>query len=777
MKKIKLFFALFAMLALGVENAWAETFKETYTYSEKGNTWNLTECTDKSSYWLVPSGSNPSVASVDGLFAGKTITSDVKITINHATFGSGSNPSASTFTIYNSISCSSVVESAKSGTLASSSTYADVVYTIAKNTAVASLTDDIAIKITKPGKQIRLKSIIVEFEYTTGGSGGETPEPDPDPTPDLEPEPGTGGEETWTLVTNASDLKAGDEVVIAAAGSDYALGKTQNTNNRDAVGVTKGTNTITIGDDVQIITLETGNVANTFAFNTGSAGYLYAASSTANNLRTQTTLDNNGSWAISITSAGVATIQAKGTNTRNLLKKNSSSALFSCYGSGQSDVAIYKKVTSTDEPSTPTPSVSVAPTSHTFATTNVGETATQEFTITAENTTATLSASIDNTTDFAISAIADNKITVTYQPQTAETHEATLTIKAGEEASTTVALTGKAVAALEGTWILVTDASSLKAGDEIIIAAKEYDVALSTTQNNNNRGEVAITKNQNTITATSEAQVLTLQAGKTEGTLALYTGAGYLHAASSTANHLKTETELSNNSSWTIAVEADGTATLTAQGTYTRNTLCYNKSNKLFACYASTNLQQPIVIYKNTNGQQLAGLAYETTKYLTKLGETFATPVLVNPNSVDVTYESSDNNVATVAADGAVTIEAAGVVTITASFAGNSSFLEGSASYTIGVTEHAGTEADPYSVADARRVIDVMETAEGVYATGIVSEIVTAYNATYGNITYNISIDGSKDKKNLRNIGYYHGYKGYRYIKNPKNRITLISFD
>jgi len=42
---------------------------------------------------------------------------------------------------------------------------------------------------------------------------------------------------------------------------------------------------------------------------------------------------------------------------------------------------------------------------------------------------------------------------------------------------------------------------------------------------------------------------------------------------------------------------------------------------------------------------------------------------------------------------------------------------------------------------------------------------------------HNISIDGSKDKKNLRNIGYYHGYKGYRYIKNPKNRITLTSFD
>jgi len=26
---------------------------------------------------------------------------------------------------------------------------------------------------------------------------------------------------------------------------------------------------------------------------------------------------------------------------------------------------------------------------------------------------------------------------------------------------------------------------------------------------------------------------------------------------------------------------------------------------------------------------------------------------------------------------------------------------------------------------------------------------------------HNISIEGTKDKKNLRNIGYYHGYKGY----------------
>ena len=65
-----------------------------------------------------------------------------------------------------------------------------------------------------------------------------------------------------------------------------------------------------------------------------------------------------------------------------------------------------------------------------------------------------------------------------------------------------------------------------------------------------------------------------------------------------------------------------------------------------------------------------------------------------------------------------------------------------SATYTIVEVEHAGTEADPYSVADARTIIDVYGSAENVYVSGIVSEIVTAFNPTYGNISYNISSDG-----------------------------------
>ena len=43
--------------------------------------------------------------------------------------------------------------------------------------------------------------------------------------------------------------------------------------------------------------------------------------------------------------------------------------------------------------------------------------------------------------------------------------------------------------------------------------------------------------------------------------------------------------------------------------------------------------------------------------------------------------------------------------------------------------------------------------------------------------SHNINIGNSKDKRNLINIGYYHGYKGYRYINNPQNRININDFN
>lgn len=40
-----------------------------------------------------------------------------------------------------------------------------------------------------------------------------------------------------------------------------------------------------------------------------------------------------------------------------------------------------------------------------------------------------------------------------------------------------------------------------------------------------------------------------------------------------------------------------------------------------------------------------------------------------------------------------------------------------------------------------------------------------------------IHIEGSSQKKRLMNIGYYHGYKGYRYINKPTNQVPYTDFE
>ena len=144
----------------------------------------------------------------------------------------------------------------------------------------------------------------------------------------------------YNLVTDPTTLKVGDKVIIVASNADVALGTTQNTNNRKSESITKDCNTVVNpGAAVQILTLEKGSLDNTCAFNTGS-GYLYAASSSKNYLKTQAEIDANASFRVSYAD-DVTTIKAKGKNTNNLLKYNSGSKLFSCYGSGQVDVVIY----------------------------------------------------------------------------------------------------------------------------------------------------------------------------------------------------------------------------------------------------------------------------------------------------------------------------------------------------------------------------------------------------------------------------------------------------
>lgn len=295
---------------------------------------------------------------------------------------------------------------------------------------------------------------------------------------------------------------------------------------------------------------------------------------------------------------------------------------------------------------------------------------------------------------------------------------------------------------------LVTSVDDLAENDEIIIVNTDNGKAISTTQNSNNRGQANVTISNDAITPGEDVQILTLGISNEHWTL--YTGSGYLYASSSSSNQLKTQATNNANGEWTISI-ANKVATITAQGSNTRNVMQYNSGSSLFACYASASMQA-ISIFKKSDGKQAAGLAYAEAnqKNLIKLGEAFTAPTLQNPNSLTgITYASNNTAVAEVASNGTVTIKAAGVAVITASFAGNDNYKAGSASYTIGVTAHAGTELDPYDVADAKVVIDVVGTKESAYVAGLVSSIQTTTLPSEGYITFFISADGATSGQQL----------------------------
>lgn len=144
---------------------------------------------------------------------------------------------------------------------------------------------------------------------------------------------------------------------------------------------------------------------------------------------------------------------------------------------------------------------------------------------------------------------------------------------------------------------LVTDASQLAVGDKILIAAKDFGYVISTNQKKNNRATADAVKSGSSITAGTGAQVITLEAGMTEGTFAFNVGDGYLYAASSSNNYLKTAADKSDNASWKIAISEDGTASIVAQGASTHNIMQYNSGSTLFACYATAS-QSALSIYK-----------------------------------------------------------------------------------------------------------------------------------------------------------------------------------
>lgn len=153
------------------------------------------------------------------------------------------------------------------------------------------------------------------------------------------------------------------------------------------------------------------------------------------------------------------------------------------------------------------------------------------------------------------------------------------------------------------TYTEITSVEDLYVGATYVMSGLKESVThvMSITQESNNRSSEIATLLEGKIVETSTIQKFRLVEGNKIGTYGFKaingdTSGQYLYAASSSLNRLRSEDELSDNSSWLISF-TNGNLSVRAQGSNTNNVLRFNgdEDPPLFSCYSSG--QSPIALH------------------------------------------------------------------------------------------------------------------------------------------------------------------------------------
>ena len=372
--------------------------------------------------------------------------------------------------------------------------------------------------------------------------------------------------------------------------------------------------------------------------------------------------------------------------------------------------------------------------------------------------------------------------------------------KSGVVATFNVDMTGKTITTPD-VYTLVTDLSVLAEGDNVVIAAADYDFAMSTAWNPNNNAHTAITKSDNTITPTAAVQILTVYDA---GTNLYKFSAGkdgedekYIYAPGG-GNRLRVTTTEADNCYWDITVDSTtGAATMVAQiATDTRKILRYN-SRGLFSCYESG--QNPVVLYYKSNGGEKIAvnepqiIASDITN-ITADGVTNATANIVVRGiaSVTATY---DGTVVTAASVSGNVLTYTVAANSGAAREGSITLQGGSVEKTIKVTQVAkpaegandGSSVEKaYTVAEAIALhnagtaptgaVWVVGPIAGYYksGTGLVSDLTNAVNTNLviGTADANMPVELKKDSEYRTNLNLINHPENLGKVVYIKGKIT-----
>ncbi len=396
-------------------------------------------------------------------------------------------------------------------------------------------------------------------------------------------------EDNWyRKVTSANDLVAGKKYIFMKEDGQSSVGMGAINNNSygtPITGLAISDNRVNIGG-TDVVEFTLGGSSDAWTFMNPDNRYLGVVSETSNGLSTSGTLGNFTDLRWTVTSTGTV----RNNKYTSKYVRCSSANSFGLYSSG---TYAYLYVEDLEDCETP----SFEPDGGVF-------TGSASVTITSDTEGATIYYTTDGTDPVVNRSSIANGGTVEL------TESCTLkamAVKSGMDNSAIVTSQAYTINPAggggSGPFTLVTDVTTLEAGDEIIFVSSSdagSADAMSTTQNNNNRGVTAVTvSSSKTVSATDETQIFTLQGGT--GAWYFYTGSGYIYAASNSGNHLKTEDVADDNAKATISISNDG-ATVVFQGDFTHNNLRYNSNNgsPLYACYLSTSGTPKPFIYRRS---------------------------------------------------------------------------------------------------------------------------------------------------------------------------------
>lgn len=241
---------------------------------------------------------------------------------------------------------------------------------------------------------------------------------------------------------------------------------------------------------------------------------------------------------------------------------------------------------------------------------------------------------------------------------------------------------------------LVTNLSELEAGKQVLIAGVDGDMYVMGAQKKDNRYAVACS-----LGTALTAPVATLNLANVTGYRSMVLGKdkdsdkytfydveneGYLYAASSSNNHLKTETELDDNGKAAIDL-VEGKFSVVFQGDKTNKYMQFNSSSTLFSCYGPSNTQEPVYLY--VEGEAVAPQTYTITldkepgDDYTALVNVKATVEPALPDDATLTFKINDADPKPYNPEKGVNMLESGTLTFTATDAAGNVLATKSAEY------------------------------------------------------------------------------------------------